>query len=271
MTQSSLKRRGFSSFSHAPVRCLAIIFTFEVQAISFEKLPFIHHVIFTIAPRLDDELSLQCYTKLISPHDKLSHHVKEPVEGIIKGETRILMTSMTMEEIFKGNKEFKQEEKVIVGEVGMESEIRTKLRDHLIHQNATKIDAEMKIVSMQRQGEGKKKEIRVKTEVKVAEVKTVKAVVLREVELQRAVERMNTLTITDIAKINAEAVQHRLQPEISIWNTSNGSGDNHNGAAPGESEVSMKEVAGVYLMLPPLFKTIQECKQECSHCLGWKP
>ncbi|PON91599.1 Flotillin [Trema orientale] len=84
-------------------------YTFEVQAMSAEKLPFVLPAVFTIGPRLEDELSLQRYAKLISPHDKLSHHVKELVQGIIEGETRVLAASMTMEEIFRGTKEFKQE------------------------------------------------------------------------------------------------------------------------------------------------------------------
>ncbi|EXB80745.1 hypothetical protein L484_008525 [Morus notabilis] len=84
-------------------------YTFEVQAMSAEKLPFILPAVFTIGPRVDDESSLQKYAKLISPHDKLSHHVKELVQGVIEGETRVLAASMTMEEIFRGTKEFKQE------------------------------------------------------------------------------------------------------------------------------------------------------------------
>ncbi|MBA0650795.1 hypothetical protein Goklo_018177, partial [Gossypium klotzschianum] len=64
---------------------------------------------FTIGPRVDDTPSLLKYAKLISPHDKLSNHVKELVQGIIEGETRVLAASMTMEEIFKGTKEFKLE------------------------------------------------------------------------------------------------------------------------------------------------------------------
>ncbi|PON71301.1 Flotillin [Parasponia andersonii] len=84
-------------------------YTFEVQAMSAEKLPFVLPAVFTIGPRLEDELSLQRYAKLISPHDKLSHHVKELVQGVIEGETRVLAASMTMEEIFRGTKEFKQE------------------------------------------------------------------------------------------------------------------------------------------------------------------
>ncbi|XP_021282867.1 flotillin-like protein 4 [Herrania umbratica] len=84
-------------------------YSFEVQAMSAEKLPFLLPAVFTIGPRVDDESSLLKYAKLISPHDKLSNHVKELVQGIIEGETRVLAASMTMEEIFKGTKEFKLE------------------------------------------------------------------------------------------------------------------------------------------------------------------
>ncbi|XP_052172863.1 flotillin-like protein 4 [Diospyros lotus] len=84
-------------------------YTFEVQAMSAEKLPFVLPAVFTIGPRLDDQDSLLKYAKLISPHDKLSRHVKELVQGVIEGETRVLAASMTMEEIFRGTKEFKEE------------------------------------------------------------------------------------------------------------------------------------------------------------------
>ncbi|OWM83226.1 flotillin-like protein 4 [Punica granatum] len=84
-------------------------YTFEVQAMSAEKLPFILPAVFTIGPRVDDRESLHKYAKLISPHDKLSNHVNELVQGVIEGETRVLAASMTMEEVFKGTKEFKKE------------------------------------------------------------------------------------------------------------------------------------------------------------------
>ncbi|EER94063.1 flotillin-like protein 1 [Sorghum bicolor] len=83
-------------------------YTFEVQAMSAEKLPFILPAVFTIGPRADDDECLLRYAKLISPHDKLSHHVNELVKGVIEGETRVLAASMTMEEIFRGTKSFKQ-------------------------------------------------------------------------------------------------------------------------------------------------------------------
>nr|XP_023912869.1 flotillin-like protein 2 [Quercus suber] len=84
-------------------------YTFEVQAMSVEKLPFILPAVFTIGPRVTDMDSLLLYAKLISPHDKLSNHVKELVQGVIEGETRVLAASMTMEQVFKGTKEFKKE------------------------------------------------------------------------------------------------------------------------------------------------------------------
>lgn len=99
-----LPGQSFSVFDVSPVN-----YTFEVQAMSAEKLPFILPAVFTIGPRVDDIESLHKYAKLISPHDKLSKHVKELVQGVIEGETRVLAASMTMEEIFKGTKQFKQE------------------------------------------------------------------------------------------------------------------------------------------------------------------
>ncbi|KAL6345591.1 hypothetical protein AAG906_017321 [Vitis piasezkii] len=269
-----------SVFDVSPVN-----YTFEVQA-----------MIFTIGPRLDDEPSLLKYAKLISPHDKLSNHVKELVQGIIEGETRVLAASMTMEEIFKGTKDFKQEvfekvqlelnqfglliynanvkqlvdvpgheyfsylgqktqmeaanqAKVDVSEAKMKGEIGAKLREGQTLQNAAKIDAETKIISTQRQGDGKKEEIRVKTEIKVyenqreaevaevnsvlakkkavwtkeaqvAEVEAAKAVALREAELQREVERMNALTRTEKLKaefLSKASVEYETKVQEANW------------------------------------------------------
>lgn len=62
---------------------------------------------------------------------------------------------------------------------------------------------------------------------------------------------INSGMFQEIAKINAEAMRG-LQPKISIW--TNGGGEGGDGGANG----AMKEVAGVYKMLPPLFKTVHE-------------
>jgi flotillin len=64
---------------------------------------------------------------------------------------------------------------------------------------------------------------------------------------------INSGMYREIAKINSDAVQG-LQPKISIWTNGN-SGETNDGAGAGNA---MKEVAGVYKMLPPLFQTVQE-------------
>jgi flotillin len=121
--------------------------------------------------------------------------------------------------------------RVDVSEAKMKGEIGSKLREGQTRQNAAKIDAETKVIAMQRAGDSDKEGIKVKTEVKVfenkreaevaeanselarkkaawtkaaqvAEVEAAKAVALREAELQGEVERMNALTTTE--KLKAE-------------------------------------------------------------------
>lgn len=92
-------------------------YTFEVNAMSAEKLAFLLPAVFTIGPRVEDSESLFKYAKLLSSHDRESNDVKELVQGIIEGETRVLAASMTMEEIFKGTKDFKKE---VFGKVQLE-------------------------------------------------------------------------------------------------------------------------------------------------------
>ncbi|XP_059643148.1 flotillin-like protein 3 [Cornus florida] len=251
-------------------------YTFEVQAMSAEKLPFILPAVFTIGPKVDCNESMLKYARLMSPHDKHSNHVTELVQGVIEGETRVLAASMTMEEIFRGTKSFKQEvfdkvqleldqfglriynanvkqlvdvpgheyfsylgqktqmeaanqAKIDVEEATKKGEIGAKERRGLTAQNAAKIDAETKIISTQRQGEGKKEEVRVRSEVQIfqnqkdadvaeanaklaalkadwgknaqlAEVEAAKAVALREAELQKELETKNALTRTERLK-----------------------------------------------------------------------
>ncbi|KAL2631446.1 hypothetical protein R1flu_016132 [Riccia fluitans] len=83
-------------------------YSFDVQAMSIEKLPFTLPAIFTIGPR-DDPESLKRYAKLIASHDMSGHHVTDLIKGVVEGETRVLAAGMSMEEVFKGTKTFKQE------------------------------------------------------------------------------------------------------------------------------------------------------------------
>ncbi|KAK4737420.1 hypothetical protein R3W88_001117 [Solanum pinnatisectum] len=156
-------------------------YTFEVNAMRAEKLPFLLPAVFTIGPYADDPERLIKYAKL------LSHHAR-----VIEVETPVLAASMTMEEIFKGIKDFKKEvfdkgtntfltwgqktqmeaanhTKIDVFEAKMKGEIGAKEQEGLTHQNDAKIDNETKIISTQRDGDGKKEEVKVNTHVKIYE------------------------------------------------------------------------------------------------------
>ncbi|KAI3792100.1 hypothetical protein L2E82_05970 [Cichorium intybus] len=230
-----LPGQSYTKFDISPVN-----YTFDVQAMSAEKLSFILPAVFTIGPCIDDD-------KLIAPLDTQSTSLNDLVMGIIEGETRVLAASMTMEEIFRvvdvpgheyfsylGQKiqqEAANQAKIDVSEAKMKGEIGSKLRQGQTVQNAAKIYAETKIIATQREGQGKMEEVKVMTEVKIfenqreaevaeanaelamkkakwakdsqlAQVVANKAVALREAELQKEVEIMNALTQTE--KLKAE-------------------------------------------------------------------
>ncbi|CAM0905012.1 unnamed protein product [Alopecurus aequalis] len=279
-------------------------YEFEVHAMSAEKLPFILPAVFTIGPRItatgdqesdmDLEAQLLLYAKLIAPLDSSRSHVHETVKGIIEGETRVLAAELTMEEIFKGTKSFKekvftqvQEElnqfglviynanvkqlvdvpgheyfsylgqktqqdaanqaRVDVAEARMKGEVGAKERDGLTKQNAAKVDAETKVLSVRQQGQSLKEEAKVKAEVqvfenareadiaaakaelamkkagwdkqaKVAEVEAAKAVAIREAELQMEVERKNGMRQTEKLKaeqLSKATVQYETQQKAA--------------------------------------------------------
>ncbi|KAL8660442.1 MAG: hypothetical protein Q9202_006522 [Teloschistes flavicans] len=90
-------------------------FDFEItlQAMTIEKLNFSLPAVFTIGP--DDNLeSLSKYAKILTGSDGMRaatspgrDHVQQIVKGIIEGETRVIVSGMTMEEIFKERQVFK--------------------------------------------------------------------------------------------------------------------------------------------------------------------
>ncbi len=93
----------------------------NLQAMTIEKLQFSLPAVFTIGP-YDNLEALQKYAALLtgdgpapSPKDSKSKsvgggisHVQDIVRGIIEGETRVIVSGMTMEEIFKERQIFKQ-------------------------------------------------------------------------------------------------------------------------------------------------------------------
>jgi flotillin len=93
-------------------------FSLNLQAMTLEKLQFALPAVFTIGP--DNELdALKKYALLLSGNADGSavekvpinpakrNHVQDIVKGIIEGETRVIVSSMTMEEIFKERQVFK--------------------------------------------------------------------------------------------------------------------------------------------------------------------
>ena len=98
-------------------------FSLNLQAMSIEKLQFALPAVFTIGPDNKPD-ALKKYALLLSglaegyrtaPSATKGHinptqksHVQDIVKGIIEGETRVIVSSMTMEEIFKERQVFKQ-------------------------------------------------------------------------------------------------------------------------------------------------------------------
>lgn len=89
-------------------------FDFEItlQAMTIEKLQFALPAVFTIGPD-DEPESLKNYAKILTGKGDTAtgatgrSHVQDIVKGIIEGETRSIVSGMTMEEIFKERQVFK--------------------------------------------------------------------------------------------------------------------------------------------------------------------
>lgn len=88
-------------------------FSLQLQAMTIEKLSFALPAVFTIGPS-DDLQALVKYATLLTgggrDGTKASgqSHVQDIVKGIIEGETRVIVSGLTMEEIFRERQIFKQ-------------------------------------------------------------------------------------------------------------------------------------------------------------------
>ncbi|KAF6160715.1 hypothetical protein GIB67_035916 [Kingdonia uniflora] len=230
-----------TTFDVSPVN-----YTFEVHAMSAEKLSFLLPAVFTIGPRVDDFDSLLRYAKLLSNHDRHSNDVRELVQGIIEGETRVLAAGMTMEEVFRGTKEFKKEvfdkaknlgcqksskrqtvqnakkcqAKIDVAEAKMKGSVGAKLREGQTVQNAAKIDAETKIVAVKRDGESRQEEINVSTKVKIFENQ--REAEIAEANAELATKKANWARDTKMAEVEASKAvtlkETELQREVELKN-----------------------------------------------------
>lgn len=97
-------------------------FSLNLQAMTVEKLQFSLPAVFTIGPEYE-LAALEKYAMLLSGENTKAkvknaktkntvsggrNHVQDIVKGIIEGETRVIVSGMTMEEIFKERHVFKQ-------------------------------------------------------------------------------------------------------------------------------------------------------------------
>lgn len=83
-------------------------YSFNLDAMSSQKMEFVLPGVFTIGPKDDPEsLKKYCRYLLENNHDHESKNVDDLVKGIIEGETRVLAAQMTIEEIFRDRAVFK--------------------------------------------------------------------------------------------------------------------------------------------------------------------
>lgn len=101
---------------HSRISISPFDFEITLQAMTIEKLQFSLPAVFTIGP--DDNIDALCkYAKILTGKAANAgkqnatatghNHVQDIVKGIIEGETRVIVSGMTMEEIFKERQIFK--------------------------------------------------------------------------------------------------------------------------------------------------------------------
>ncbi len=78
-------------------------YEFKLHAMSIEKIPFNLPGVFTIGPKNDHE-SLVNYVRFLA---SASIDINKIILGVIEGETRTLISKMTMEEIFNDRETFR--------------------------------------------------------------------------------------------------------------------------------------------------------------------
>ena len=97
----------------ARISMMPFDFSMTLQAMTMEKLQFKLPAVFTIGPLDENEAIIKYATLLTGGAEGMAvmprgatvgtgrNHVQEIVKGIIEGETRSIVSNMTMEELFK--------------------------------------------------------------------------------------------------------------------------------------------------------------------------
>ena len=79
-------------------------YSLEIQAMSLEKLEFRLPAVFTVGAKISPE-SLHKYARLLTTEQR---NVEQLVQGVVEGEMRSICAGLTIEEIFKDRKLFKE-------------------------------------------------------------------------------------------------------------------------------------------------------------------
>jgi len=81
-----------------------VTFPIEVDAMSAQRIPFRMPSVWTIGPR-NDLTALTNYARLFV--DKRANGIREAVEGVIQGETRVLTANLDLNKLFSDRDQFK--------------------------------------------------------------------------------------------------------------------------------------------------------------------
>ncbi|KAJ8565550.1 hypothetical protein K7X08_008126 [Anisodus acutangulus] len=199
-------------------------YTFEVNAMSAEKLPFLLPAVFTIRPCVDEHERLVKYAKLLSQHERESHDVKDLVQGLELNQFGLLIFNANIKKLvdvqghgyfsYLGQKtqmEAANQAKIDVAEAKMKEEVKVKT-DVKIYENQREAEvAEANsILATKKAGWSQ--------QAKMAEIEAQKAVAIREAVLQQEVERNNALTKTESLKaqhLSKATVDYEIKASLS--------------------------------------------------------
>lgn len=110
ITDISVTKKGFALphplQRHQFVNMMPRNYSFDLHAMSSEKMEFILPVVFTIGPS-DTKEDIVKYCRFLADNTKEDMEIL--IRGIIEGETRVLATQMKIEEIFNSRMKFKEE------------------------------------------------------------------------------------------------------------------------------------------------------------------
>ncbi|CAD0030136.1 unnamed protein product [Aureobasidium pullulans] len=222
-------------------------FTTDLQAMTSEKLQVCLPAVFTIGPK-DEEESLRKYAGLMtdSAADTVvagREHIQAIIMGIVEGETRSIVSNITMKELFEKRTLYR---KMVVdhvqseltqfglhiynatqnqakGEIGEALNVgRTKQEIAKINANTAVQETERKIEKAIADSKFKSQEIDIERKLNIERIQAERAAELRDSDLQKGVqeskalmelERMRATTVTK-AKVAKESAAQEADAQL---------------------------------------------------------